>query len=111
MTTEKQQFDLSVQRAANGQIVTYKPQQEDPFGAISSFMRTAKSTTESNDNDWDPNAKSETIDSFIEGMDKLQTGLKACGPVTMVYLAKESDRMFDDIKNFLSTGVAPATQT
>ncbi|KKK53243.1 hypothetical protein LCGC14_3096760, partial [marine sediment metagenome] len=81
MTTEKQQFDLSVQRAANGQIVTYKPQQEDPFGAISSFMRTAKGSAE-NSNEWDPNSKTETIDSFIDGMDKLQTGLKACGPVT-----------------------------
>ncbi len=112
MHIKDKKFDLSVLRAANGHIVTYNPQPESPTALLSGFMReTQESLKEAKEvKDWEPKAETPgpgpALDSLLEGFKNLETSSKE---VTMIYRSDEFERMLDDIKNFLSTGVAPAS--
>ena len=101
--SDDNKFDLTITRAVNGHIVTCKPIPESPLQAASIFLEAQKKQQTEGLEAPDP---TRAIGDFLKNMKSMEGSFKA---VTMVYRHDEFERMLDDIKSFLSTGIAPAS--
>lgn len=99
--TEKNNYSLTVQTAANGHLVTYHPEPPSPSDLLDmSFEAVMPFNNEAPDKD--PKA-------LMDKLKDMRVRSQNFGqPVKMLYYSTDSERMMDDIQNFLSTGIPPA---